>query len=367
MLDQWLGPRLEKARADGLWRQSRPVARLGQGWVRVEGQQALDLAGNDYLALASEGQGSGRGASASPLVSGHSQEHQALCDRLAHWLGFESVRLFCSGFAANSGVLSLFADQPVFHDRLNHASLLDGSLRRPAKTVGGAFRRYRHLDLAQLKGLIRAPSLVVSDGVFSMDGDCADLAGLKALGQTLYVDDAHGLGVLGAEGRGLMEAQGAKPDILMATFGKALGAGGAFVAGPRVLGEAIDNFCREYIYSTALPLATLDLVSANLDKVQQQGWRREKLAELVAHFQAGCNKRGLPVLASNTPIQPLLCASSQGALALSHQLLAAGYFCPAIRPPTVPQARLRITLNAGLSLAQLDGLLDCLEAHHVPG
>ncbi|MED5525353.1 MAG: 8-amino-7-oxononanoate synthase [Pseudomonadota bacterium] len=361
MLSSWLGPRLDKARAEGLWRQSRQVTRLGQGRVEVAGFNALDLAGNDYLALAAAGQGFGGGATASPLVSGQSEAHQQLCDELADWLGFESVRLFSSGFAANCGVLKLFGEVPVFHDRLNHASLLDGSLQS-----GTRFRRYRHQDLAQLQGLLKTPSLIVSDGVFSMDGDTADIPALKALGQTLYIDDAHGIGVLGENGRGLMEQQGAKPDILMATFGKALGAGGAFVAGPQILGEAIDNLCREYIYSTALPLATVNLVQSNLKKVQSEPWRREKLGELIRHFQAGCRQRDIAVLASDTAIQPVLCQDSAAALALSQRLLEAGFFCPAIRPPTVPQARLRITLNAGLSTSQLDALLDCLEGSHGP-
>ncbi|WKE67411.1 8-amino-7-oxononanoate synthase [Gallaecimonas kandeliae] len=364
MLDHWLAPRLDEVRRAGLWRQSRPVKRLGGGLVEVQGQKALDLASNDYLALAAEGGALGGGSAASPLVSGHSSEHQRLCDRLADWLGFESVRLFSSGFAANVGTLSLFGEVPVFHDRLNHASLLDGSRHNGGTGRGGParFRRYRHLDVGQLEGWLKAPSLIVTDGVFSMDGDKADLPALKALGQTLYVDDAHGLGVLGDNGRGLMEEQGASPDILMATFGKALGAGGAFVAGPRILGEAIDNLCREYIYSTALPLSTVSLVEANLDKVQQQPWRRQKLVELVGRFQAQCEASGIPVLASQTAIQPVLCKDSDSALTLSAHLLAAGYFCPAIRPPTVAQARLRISLNAGLEWPQLQGLLALLEA-----
>ncbi|WP_115718596.1 aminotransferase class I/II-fold pyridoxal phosphate-dependent enzyme [Gallaecimonas mangrovi] len=359
MLSSWLSPRLDKARADGLWRQSRQVERLDSGNVKVAGFTALDLAGNDYLALAQESHTDGGGAGASPLVSGHSDAHQALCEQLADWLGFETVRLFSSGFAANSGVLSLFGDVPVFHDRLNHASLLDGS-----RHSQGRFRRYRHLDVTQLNAWLKAPSLIVSDGVFSMDGDTADIPALNALGHTLYIDDAHGIGVLGQNGRGLMELQGHKPDILMATFGKALGAGGAFIAGPKVLGEAIDNLCREYIYSTALPLSTVNLVMHNLKKVQTQAWRREKLAVLIGFFQAQCQQRGIAVLPSNTAIQPVLCPSSQAAVSLSQTLLEKGYFCPAIRPPTVPQARLRITLNAGLECSQLSGLLDCLEAHH---
>ncbi|WP_341504040.1 8-amino-7-oxononanoate synthase [Gallaecimonas sp. GXIMD4217] len=359
MLDAWLSPRLDEIRARGLWRQSRTLASLPGGRIRVEGLDALNLASNDYLGLAAEGGAvMGGGAGASPLVTGHSDRHQALCDRLGDWLGFESVRLFSSGFAANVGVLSLFGDQTIYHDRLNHASLIDGSRHN-----GGRFRRFPHLDYGTLKGWLSEPALVVSDGVFSMDGDTADLQALKALGQPLLVDDAHGIGVLGKSGAGLCEQQGVKPDILVGTFGKALGAGGAFVAGSRALGQAIDNLCREYIYSTALPLGTVAQVQANLDRLACEPWRREQVLALATWFQAQCRERALPVLPSATPIQPLLCQDAGAALALSRALLDKGFYCPAIRPPTVPQARLRITLNSNLDQAQLAPLLDALEAH----
>ncbi len=359
MLERWLSPALAEVKAKGLWRQSRVLEPLAGGRVAVNGQPALNLAANDYLGLASDtGPALGGGAGASPLVSGHSQRHQGLCQRLGQWLGFDEVRLFSSGFAANVGVLSLFSQQKIFHDRLNHASLIDGS-----RHGGGRFRRFPHLDYDTLKGWLSEPALVVTDGVFSMDGDWAHLQALEALGQPLMVDDAHGFGVLGATGGGLCEQQGVRPAILMATFGKALGAGGAFVAGSRTLGQAIDNLCREYIYSTALPLATISLIEQNLDRLAREPWRRHKVLALAQWFQQQCQRRGLPVLTSHTPIQPLLCKDAAASLALSARLLEAGFYCPAIRPPTVARARLRITLNANLEQGQLLPLLDLLEAN----
>lgn len=359
MLDTWLAARLQAVKENGLWRQSRVISHDAGPMVRVDGQRALNLAGNDYLGLAADAPAvSGAGAGASPLVAGHSQQHQALAERLADWLGYPAVRLFSSGFAANVGVLSLFPEVAVFHDRLNHASLLDGS-----RHAGQRFRRFPHNDLEVLRRWLKGPALLVSDGVFSMDGDCADLPALAALGQPLYVDDAHGIGVLGQHGRGISEAQGLRPDILVGTFGKALGAAGAFVACSDTVASAIDNLCREYIYSTALPLSTVILVNAQLERLQQQSWRRQHLSELIALFQQQCQQRDLPVLPSQTPIQPVLCRSSAAAVKLSQQLLARGYFCPAIRPPTVAQPRLRITLNALIEPAQLTGLCDLLEAH----
>ena len=371
---------LEERKQAGLYRTRRQISGPQQPALVSDGVPLLSFCSNDYLGLANHPgiikaateamPNTGFGGAASHLICGHHDAHHQLELRLAEFTRRSAALFFSTGYMANMGVISALAGRgdTIFSDRLNHASIIDGCVLSRARV-----RRYRHGDMSALADMLAATGghkLVVTDGVFSMDGDIAPLRELAALCRAhealLVVDDAHGLGVLGPQGRGSLMEQGLSEEdvpILIGTLGKAVGTSGAFVAGPQILGEAIDNLCREYIYSTALPLATVNLVQSNLKKVQSQPWRREKLGELIRHFQAGCRQRDIAVMPSQTAIQPVLCQDSAAALALSQRLLEAGFFCPAIRPPTVPknQARLRVTLSATHTTAQINQLLAALQ------
>jgi 8-amino-7-oxononanoate synthase len=273
---------------------------------------------------------------------------------------------------ANLGVLQALAGRHdvVLEDRLNHASLIDAS-----RLAGCRVRRYRHADAEHAASLLAAAapgqsSIVVTDGVFSMDGDLAPLPALADAARRraawLLVDDAHGLGVLGDQGRGSCEHFGLSPDdvpILMGTLGKAFGTAGAFVAGSATLIEGLVQFARTYIYTTAMPAALAAATCVSLDIARREGWRREHLRALIKRLQQGFAQLGLPVPTNPTPIQPLLLGSSRLASETAAALLEAGVLVPAIRPPTVPEgtARLRITLSASHSEAQVDRLLETLE------
>ncbi|MGA2562203.1 MAG: 8-amino-7-oxononanoate synthase [Steroidobacteraceae bacterium] len=349
--------------------------------VRVGGRELLNFCSNDYLGLrthpalieaASECmRRDGFGAGAAHLLSGHGLEHQALEAELAAFTGRERALLFSSGYMANLGVISALTARHdgVLADRLNHASLLDG-----ARLAGARLRRYAHLDALSARGILeRHPdaALIVTDGVFSMDGDVAPLRELATLarqyGAWLMVDDAHGLGVLGALGRGTLEhcAMDANAvPILVGTLGKAFGSFGAFVAGDAALIDTLIQRARSYVYTTALPPAIAAATRAALRLVQREPWRRERLRSLVQRFRAGAATHALPLMASSTPIQPLLIGDSARALMLSEALEKCGFWVGAIRPPTVPRgsARLRVTLSAAHSEAQVDALLQALAA-----
>jgi 8-amino-7-oxononanoate synthase len=312
-------------------------------------------------------------------VAGHSHAHHALEEELAAFTGRSRALLFSSGYMANVGVLGtlLGARDQVFEDRLNHASLLDGGL-----FSGASFKRYPHLDSTRLAQLLddipgRAAEqlcMLVTDGVFSMDGDVAPLADLLDLAEThgaiVMVDDAHGFGCLGAQGGGLAQAVAdtgvdvgeRRLAVLMGTFGKAFGTAGAFVAGSDALIETLIQFCRPYIYTTALPPAVAEATRCSLRLLQQDTWRRTHLATLIALFRQGCQQLGLQLTASATPIQGLLLGSAASALAAAAFLETQGLLVTAIRPPTVPvgTARLRISFSAAHSLAQVERLLAAL-------
>ncbi|WP_116368365.1 8-amino-7-oxononanoate synthase [Parahaliea mediterranea] len=375
-----LAASLEARRAQHLYRQ-RLVLESPQGpLVRLGGRELLNFCSNDYLGLAAHPrlvealqQGArdyGVGSGASHLVCGHSRAHQQLEEALAAFTGRPRALLFGSGFAANTAALAVLL-QPgdtVLQDRLNHASLLDGGLHS-----GARLSRFPHNDLdalARKLGRLSGPALVVVDGVFSMDGDVAPLAPLAALCQQhdawLMVDDAHGFGVLGQRGAGSLEAAGlggSEVPVLMATLGKALGCGGAFVAGSDELIEALIQFARNYVYSTAMPPALAVAGRAALQLLSDEPWRREYLLQLIARFRRGAAQLGLPLAEVGGPIQPLMIGDAARALALSEALRQRGVLVGAIRPPTVPAgtARLRITLTAGHSEQQVDQLLGALE------
>ncbi len=372
---------LERRSRDGLYRH-RVTLESPQGpVVRLAGRDYLNFCGNDYLGLAAHPKviesfrraaaDYGVGSGASHLVCGHSAPHRELEEALADFTGRPRALLFSSGYAANTGVLTtlLRRGDHVFEDRLNHASLLDGGLHS-----GARFQRFPHNDLESLERKLQAaggPRLVAVDGVFSMDGDTAPLAGLAALcvreGAWLMVDDAHGFGVLGERGAGSTEAAGLGPDqvpVLMATLGKALGTAGAFVAGSELLIESLVQEARNYVYTTAQPPAVAAAALTALQLLGEEAWRREHLAALVARFRREADRLALPLLPSESAIQPLVVGEAGRAVALSERLRERGLLIGAIRPPTVPAgtSRLRITLTAAHTADQVDRLLEQLSA-----
>ncbi|WP_429166628.1 8-amino-7-oxononanoate synthase [Aeromonas rivipollensis] len=343
----------------------------------VDGRDYLNFSANDYLGLADHSaikaafkagiDRHGAGAGASPLVTGYSRAHQQLEETLADWLGVEAVLLFNCGFSANQAVLKalLGKEHLLWQDRLNHASLQEMGSQLPCR-----MKRFGHNDMAALERQLEPNrGLIVSEGVFSMDGDQGpwrELATLAAQsGNWLMIDDAHGLGVLGPQGRGTLAAQGVDPGsvhIQMGTFGKALGVAGAFVGGSRELVEYLVNFSRHYVYSTHMPAAQACAVSQSIALVRGADEARAHLGQLIARFRQGAEALGWRLGASATPIQPLLVGESAAALQLAQWLRDSGVWVSAIRPPTVPvdTARLRITLCAAHREQDVDRLLDAL-------
>ena len=371
---------LEQRREAALYRSRRIAESSQQPEMRIDGRNLLAFCSNDYLGLAGHPeviramqQGAadyGVGSGAAHLITGHTVEHHALEEELAEFTGRPRALLFSTGYMANLGVVSalLGRDDRIYEDRLNHASLIDAGLLSRARML-----RYPHADNAALERQLtdgeRGRKLIVTDGVFSMDGDLAPLPELAALARSrdawLMVDDAHGLGVLGDGGCGVVGHYGLGADevpILMGTLGKAFGTFGAFVAGSEHLVETLIQQARSYVYTTAPPPAVAAATRASLRIARQESWRRERLRQLVTRFREGVAALGLPLMDSITPIQPVLAGSAERALAWSRQLEAQGILVSAIRPPTVPagSARLRVTLSALHTDRQLERLLAAL-------
>lgn len=346
----------------------------------VDGRSLVNFCSNDYLGIAGDARVAaamqsaaakwGAGAGAAHLVTGHTAEHHALEEELAAFTGREAALLFSTGYMANVGVITALAErgEVILQDRLNHASLIDGARQSDARLL-----RYQHGDAADAARMANATegkvSLIATDGVFSMDGDVAPLGDLAALAAGheawLLVDDAHGLGVLGAQGGGSLELAGLgakQVPLLVGTLGKAFGSFGAFVAGARDDVDLILQRARSYIYTTALPPAVAAATRAALGIVSGESWRRERLEQLIQRFRAGAAQLGLPLMASTTPIQPVLLPGAARCLAASAALMERGFWVSAIRHPTVPAGaeRLRVTLSAGHTETQVDALLDAL-------
>ncbi len=374
-------PRLQALRRVGRYRRRRVRQGPATPWLTLDGRRLLAFASNDYLGLAADprlGQAMaqvaeeyGVGAGAAHLLGGHTTVHHALEEALADFVARPRALLFSTGYMANLGVVSTLCRRGavVLQDRLNHASLLDG-----ARLSGARLLRYHHGDLDHLRHRLRqageAARLIATDAVFSMDGDLAPLASLHRLsreaGCGLLVDEAHGLGVLGPEGRGALAAQGvADPEvIIMGTLGKALGTFGAFVAGPEALIETLIQDARSYLFTTAPPPAVAAATLAALEIVQREPERRERLSARVRQFRQGAAELGLPLMDSPTPIQPLVVGEDHRALALSQALEEQGIWVPPVRPPTVPegQARLRITFSTAHEAEHVDRLLAALDS-----
>ena len=374
-----LASRLAARRTEHLYRQRPLLQTPQQPEVTVDGARLLAFCSNDYLGLANHPevtaamqQGAakwGVGGGASHLVIGHSTPHHELEEALADFTGRPRALLFSTGYMANLAAVTALVGQgdTVLEDRLNHASLLDAGL-----LSGARFSRYLHNDADSLASRLKKAAgntLVVTDGVFSMDGDLADLPAIcaeaKPRGAWIMVDDAHGFGPLGATGGGIVEHFGLGIDevpVLVGTLGKAFGTAGAFVAGSEDLIETLIQFARPYIYTTSQPPAVACATLKSLELLRHENWRREHLNRLIARFRQGAAEIGLSLVDSPTPIQPIMVGSSERALRLSAALRERGILVSAIRPPTVPvgSARLRVTLTAAHSEAQVEGLLEAL-------
>jgi 8-amino-7-oxononanoate synthase len=378
---------LQQRRAEHLYRTRRVSDGPQRPEMHIDGRSVIGFCSNDYLGLANHPdvkaafiagvERYGAGSGAAHLINGHSFAHQALEQELAAFTGYPRALLFSTGYMANLGVAQALCDRgdTIFEDRLNHASLLDGG-----RLSGARLMRYAHNDASELEHKLASryggEKLVMTDGVFSMDGDIADLPALADVcskhDARFMVDDAHGFGVLGDAGRGSLEhfdlPRTAVP-VYMATLGKALGSAGAFVAGSEELIETLINTARTYIYTTASPPAVAEATRAALRLIQSEPRLRATLDDNIRYFRCCAAQAGLALTASSTAIQPLIIGDTAATVALSERLFEAGLLVTAIRPPTVPQgtARLRITLSAAHTHAQIDHLVEQLvRLHNTP-
>ena len=380
-IQNWLAEKKLQQR----YRSHRIAETPQQARMKIDGQSVLNFCSNDYLGLANHpdiissfkkavnvfGVGSG----SAHLISGHSKAHQALEEYLADFTGRDRALLFSTGYMANIGVLNALTEQGdvIYADRLNHASLVDGALLSSAIT-----KRYQHNNVDSLERQIliqrkKNPQIdnemIVSDGVFSMDGDIAHVNQLAALAKKhqawLMIDDAHGFGTLGKTGGGLLQQQNLHQNdvpILMATLGKAVGTSGAFIAGSEELVEYLIQTARSHIFTTAMPPAIAAATLTSLEIIRKDQWRRDKLQTLITQFKQGARALGVKLMPSDTAIQPIVVGSSKKAVEISQKLLAQGLLVSAIRPPTVAKntARLRITLSADHNEKMVDELLSRL-------
>jgi len=370
---------LEERAAQGLLRRRRVLESPQGVHVSVDGKPYLSFGSNDYLGLANHpqlisalqtgAQKHGVGSGASHLVSGHFAAHQQLENELAAFVHKPAALLFSTGYLANLGTVQALVGRgdTVFADKLNHASLNDAMLLSRAEV-----KRYRHNDVAHLRQMLDQTEserkLIITDAVFSMDGDLAPLTELQVLCEQydawLLVDDAHGFGVLGEQGRGALAhlGQNSQRIIYMATLGKAAGVSGAFIAAEQVVIDTLVQNARSYIYTTASPPALASALMASLAILREEEWRREQLRKLISQLRGGLAELPWVLMSSSTPIQPLQVGSNEDAVALSEGLRACGIWVPAIRPPTVPPgtARLRISLSAAHTEADVTQLIETL-------
>lgn len=380
--DERLAAAAARRAGEDAGRRRRVVERVEGSRALIEGRMLLNFCSNDYLGLAASPAGvaalqdaamrHGLGSAGSALVCGHHALHARFEREAAEWLGYERALFLPSGYQANLMVLQglLAPGDACVQDKLNHACLIDG-----AKLAGAELRRYPHADAAaalrQLQARPAAAALLATDSVFSMDGDVAPLQALAQVAADeqalLLVDEAHGIGVLGPEGRGACAAVGLSArevPVLSVPLGKAFGAQGALVLSGTGLIDHLLQSARPYLFSTTALPALAAALSANLQTLRQADDRRDQLQQLVRHFREGAQRRGLPLLDSHSPIQPLLLGDNARALALAAALEERGYWVTAIRPPSVPEgrARLRITLTTHHRPVDIDGLLDALSA-----
>ncbi len=366
--------RIESALAErkksGLNRTMNVVFSGNQSILENDGKRYINFSSNDYLGLANDQalvhawqQGLsvyGSGSGASPMVTGFSAAHSNLEAALTEWLGYERAILFGSGFSANQALLFTLLDKSdvLIQDRLNHASLMEAGALSPAK-----MKRFKHNDIKHLDSMLDGESnhLVVTEGVFSMDGDCAPLKDIATVTQApntwLAVDDAHGIGVLGESGGGSCELSNIKPEILVVTFGKAFGMSGAAILCDASTGDYLTQFAKHHVYSTAMPPAQAYAPTHAVSMVQQQSWRREKLTELSQYYQE-CMGELSGFVDTKTPIKPFVIGEPELTLNVAKLCRNNGIWVTAIRPPTVPKgtSRLRITLTSNHSKEQIKTL-----------
>ena len=366
--------RIESALADrkaqGLNRSMNVVFSGNQSILEYEGRRYINFSSNDYLGLANDQalvrawqQGLsvyGSGSGASPMVTGFSAAHSNLEAALTEWLGYERAILFGSGFSANQALLFTLLEKSdvLIQDRLNHASLMEAGMLSPAK-----MKRFKHNDIAHLKSLLSSEDnhLVVTEGVFSMDGDCAPLADIAEVTRShdawFAVDDAHGIGVLGESGGGSCELAKVKPELLIVTFGKAFGMSGAAILCDHATGDFLTQFARHHVYSTAIPPAQAYALTHAVSMIQEQSWRREKLTELNEAYRDGLQDLD-GFVETQTSIKPFMIGESELALQVASACRQNGIWVTAIRPPTVPKgtSRLRITLTANHTNEQIKTL-----------
>ncbi|MEE3650150.1 MULTISPECIES: 8-amino-7-oxononanoate synthase [unclassified Brenneria] len=368
---------LEKRRQEDAYRTRQANQGGNSRWLTQDGQRYINFSSNDYLGLSRHPeiihawqQGAARygvGSGGSGHVTGYTDAHAALEQQLADWLGYPRALLFISGYAANQAVVAALMQDGdrILADKLSHASLLEAAVHSPA-----TLRRFTHNDPASLRHLLEKPgggqTLAVTEGVFSMDGDSAPLKPLygrcRERGAWLMVDDAHGIGVLGDEGRGSCWRQGIHPELLIVTFGKAFGVSGAAVLCAEPVAEYLLQFARHLIYSTSMPAAQACALSAALNCVRQGDALREALQRNIARFRSGLATAPFQLMNSGSAIQPLIVGENAPTLALMARLRSQGLWVSAMRPPTVPpgSARLRITLTAAHQPEDIDRLLTVL-------
>ncbi|MFI2811874.1 MULTISPECIES: 8-amino-7-oxononanoate synthase [Microbulbifer] len=385
-LADMLRQRLDERRERKLYRQLKTLAAAPGPEAEVDGAPLVAFSSNDYLGLATHpaviaaqqaGAGLGAGATASHLVNGHLQVHEQLQQKIAELTGREAALVFSSGYMANVGTICALVGRGdnIISDKLNHASLIDGARLCRAESL-----RFAHSDLPALERQLQRAQrnggniLVAVDGVYSMDGDCAPLAGIAALCRQydawLMVDEAHGFGVMGSDelpAAGSAAAAGLGPEqvpVLMGTLGKAAGNAGAFIAGSRQLVDFLVQFARPYIYTTGMPPAVAAGSIAALELMQGEPAHRRRLQARIDQFRQRAGELGLPLMPSASAIQPLQLGCEETVVQVAARLQSQGYLVGAIRPPTVPAgtARLRITLSAAHSAAQVEGLLAALAA-----
>jgi 8-amino-7-oxononanoate synthase len=379
LADRIAKARSERERTHAL--RERRVVQAREGVrIAIDGESLVNFCSSDYLglsqhldvvsALQEAAAWHGVGSTASALVSGYSAPHAEFERAMADWMGYPAAIYFGSGYLANLAVMqSLLGEGDLcVQDKLNHACLIDG-----ARMSGATLRRYPHVDLPaalrQLQSVRDGAAMLATDGVFSMDGDQAPLRELSLLARSqqalLYVDDAHGIGVMGNDGRGCMGSQHLsmrEVPLLLLPLGKAFGGQGAVLLGAQDMIQHIVETARPYIFSTAASPAMAAAMHASLRLIQSESWRRAKILSLVMRFRRGALRLGLPLQESFSPIQPVVLGENQRALHAMNVLRQRGYWVSAIRPPTVPegQARLRVTMTAAHSEADVDGLLNAL-------
>lgn len=361
---QRIASSLELRKRQGLHRQLSAVSNGNTTSLHKHNQEFINFSSNDYLGLAADKSLAkawqkgielyGNGSGASPLVTGFSYAHQALEERLCTWLGYSRAILFSSGFSANQAMLFALMEKQdlLLQDKLNHASLIEAGLLCPA-----SMKRFHHNDISHLENQIAGNTLVVTEGVFSMDGDLSPLADIAKATQGkawLAVDDAHGIGVLGEEGKGSCQRAGIKPQLLVVTFGKAFGLSGAAIMCDEMTGEYLTQFARHHVYSTAIPPSQAHALNEAVNIIASQQWRRDKLFELYHYYDQQLGT--LPGYQyTQTPIKPVVVGDAVQSVQLASDLKQNGLWLTAIRPPTVAKgkARLRITLTTNHTKQQV--------------